>query len=260
MGLNENGNLHRGMSLIFKTFLFTKTRAEACSTGNGKQGFTIMELIVTVSVVFVLALLIVPIISTRKEEARRIHCASNLRQIGTALAVYANDYHGLLPDCTTNNPNFYGSDWPWDLHTNLVDNLQSKGLVRDSFYCPSNPGMNDEWHWNFFHFQPGKNVRVVGYLFLLNGAISVPESLWHTNLIHTTNLPTANTELVVDVVGSTYGDYTRIAGMYMDRTSHLSGSGPAGGNILYVDNHVEWRDFYRMKRQIDVASGVSWDY
>ena len=219
-----------------------------------------MELIVTVNVVVILALLIVPLFSTRKEEARRIHCASNLRQIGRALAVYANDYQGLLPDCTTNNPNFHGSDWPWDLHTNLVDNLQSKGLVRDCFYCPSNPGMNDEWHWNFFRFQPGKNIRVVGYLFLLNGNTNIPESLWHANLVHPTNSPAANTELVVDVVGSTYGDYTRIAGVYRDRTSHLSGSRPAGGNILYVDNHVEWRDFYRMKRQIDVTLGVSWDY
>jgi prepilin-type processing-associated H-X9-DG protein len=256
-GFKENGILHRGMSLIFKTLLRTKTRADGYFTDNGKQGFTIMELIVTVNVVVILALLIVPVISRRKEEARRIHCASNLRQIGRALAVYANDYHGLLPDCTTNNPDFDGSDWPWDLHRNLVDNLQSKGLARDSFYCPSNPGMNDEWHWNFSHFQPEKNVRVVGYLFLLNGGINVPESLGHADL---SNSPPANSELVVDVVGSTYEDYTRIAGRYMDRTSHLLGSRPAGGNILYVDNHVKWRDFYRMKRQINVTLGVSWDY
>ena len=44
----------------------------------------------------------------------------------------------------------------------------------------------------------------------------------------------------------------------MDRTSHLSGEKPAGGNILFEDGHAAWRPFDKMKHQI--VAQVVWDF
>jgi hypothetical protein len=65
-------------------------------------------------------------------------------------------------------------------------------------------------------------------------------------------------ELTADATGSQNGDYTRIKGLSMDRTSHLSGQNPAGGNILFEDGHAAWRPFSQMKHQI--VAQVVWDF
>jgi hypothetical protein len=49
------------------------------------------------AVVAVLIALLMPSLSTVREAARKVVCASNVRQIGLGLAMYADDYRGLLP-------------------------------------------------------------------------------------------------------------------------------------------------------------------
>ena len=115
-------------------------------------GFTLMELLVVIAIIAILAALLLPVLSSAKERGRRIQCLNNTRQIGLAMHMYASDNRDLLPDCTTNNPRFFGSYWPWDLNTNVVMELQDRNLVRNTFYCPSNPDMNDDTRWNFYNF------------------------------------------------------------------------------------------------------------
>lgn len=61
-----------------------------------RRGFTILELLTTVSVVSVLASLLLPAIGSARESARKIECVHNLRQIGLALHSY-HDAHQCLP-------------------------------------------------------------------------------------------------------------------------------------------------------------------
>ncbi len=110
---------------------------------QSRAGFTLLELLVTISIIAILAALLLPVLNRAKERARRVECQNNLRQIGLAMFMYANENRDLLPDCTTNNPKFYGTWWPWDLNTNLVDELQLNGVRREILYCPSNSRMND---------------------------------------------------------------------------------------------------------------------
>ncbi|MCI0561993.1 MAG: type II secretion system GspH family protein, partial [Nitrososphaera sp.] len=123
---------------------------------NPRRGvaFTLIELLVVIVIVGMLAGLLLPALSTVKERARRVQCGGNLRQIGMALRLYSDDYRDLLPNCTTNNPRYYGNWWPWDLNTNLITELHNYGIVRDIFYCPSSRQMNDEKHWNFWRYFP----------------------------------------------------------------------------------------------------------
>src|SRR6266403_318920 len=108
---------------------------------KGPRAFTLIELLVVIAIIGILAALLLPVLSGGKERAIRIYCGNNLRQNSLALHLYAEENKGLLPDCTTNNPEFHGSYWPWDLHTNLINELARHGAARKVLYCPANAQM-----------------------------------------------------------------------------------------------------------------------
>lgn len=60
----------------------TKTRA----------GFTLIELLVVIAVIAILAVILFPVFAQAREKARQTTCLSNLRQIGMAWTLYAQDY------------------------------------------------------------------------------------------------------------------------------------------------------------------------
>lgn len=220
------------------------------------SAFTLIELLVVIAIIGVLAALLFPALSRARESTRQTVCRSNVRQIGMALQFYADENRGRFPDASTNNPAFYGNWWPWDLNTNLVAELESKGVTRNILYCPSRPDMNDDQHWNFWKYFPSTQIRVAGYVFLLHGGIQTPTNLWRSRL---SSRP-SETELVLDATVSQNGDFGTVWGMLRERTSHLERGQPAGGNLAFEDGHVEWRNFQKMKHQIYSDVGVVWDF
>ena len=50
-----------------------------------------------IAIIAILAGLLLPALSLAKEKARRIHCASGMRQMGFGFLMYADDYNGRLP-------------------------------------------------------------------------------------------------------------------------------------------------------------------
>ena len=59
--------------------------------------FTLIELLIIVSIIAILATMLLPALSKAREKANTINCASNLKGIGQMAAGYANDYGYILP-------------------------------------------------------------------------------------------------------------------------------------------------------------------
>lgn len=62
-----------------------------------KFGFTLIELLVVIAVIGILGAMLIPLTGKARASARQAQCASNLRQIGMALRLYADENDGLLP-------------------------------------------------------------------------------------------------------------------------------------------------------------------
>jgi prepilin-type N-terminal cleavage/methylation domain-containing protein len=61
------------------------------------RAFTLVELLVVIAIVAILAALLLPVLTRAKDSGRKAACISNLRQIGLAVHVYAQDHDGRMP-------------------------------------------------------------------------------------------------------------------------------------------------------------------
>jgi prepilin-type N-terminal cleavage/methylation domain-containing protein len=226
------------------------------------RAFTLIELLVVIAIIAILAALLLPVLARAKEQARRGACKSNLRQLGISIQMYGDEFNSKLPDLRqapfTKTPGTAVGLWLWDVSTNFVDMLvDSYGAKQHIFFCPSNPNFDCTNTWFY-----SPNFRITGYCWLLPGAgmnvggVSFrPDSFWKTNLMGTQALRPPDAELVVDVVVYDTVDrsFSRVSvgGLpkgVVQRTSHLERNKAAGGNILFEDNHVDWRKWGVMEK------------
>ncbi|MBQ0105713.1 MAG: DUF1559 domain-containing protein [Armatimonadetes bacterium] len=62
-----------------------------------KKGFTLIELLVVIANIAILAAILFPVFAQAREKARSSSCLSNVKQMGTALQLYVDDYDETLP-------------------------------------------------------------------------------------------------------------------------------------------------------------------
>jgi prepilin-type processing-associated H-X9-DG protein len=179
-------------------------------TGHPKN--VLLQVLVSLVVALLLALVLLPQLGKARESARRMNCASNLKQIGIAIRTYAEMNQERCP-VDLESPTLVGS---WRLLMSQMSPLEKVLL------CPSDRR----------GYQPARSLDV---LMETNTSYSyVPNMLWQ---------PTkSDSILALDRIYDTAkGSMWPSNGNHLRRPiTELDFSGVQGGNVLFSDGHVEF--------------------
>jgi len=241
-----------------------------------RRGFTLIELLVVIAIIAILAAILFPVFSRAREQARKTQCLSNLKQIGNALMMYAQDWDESLPVCTT-----------WCNWRDPVNNLQY--YVRLQPYiknwqvwaCPSGRGgcandsipqhaVNDMI--NAGHVPPNFTLS---YGYSENTQNSYPENSQHIdscsalNRSKLANIPEpAVSPIVADCCGLMNSGW-RVgwanvcsASCNPDRQTDENTRHNGGSNVLFLDGHAQffsaWTAVHNWDKGIWHAGCGSW--
>jgi len=231
-------------------------RAESSRKGfsGGRGAFTLIELLVVIAIIAVLAALLVPAISSARRRAIQTLCANNLRQCGIVWHAYAHDHDGKYPQNTFSGGGQIGwGNWTLlseELHDTIeaADYAGSGGRV---FYCPLYEDLygdkTDDWRNPRVDTSPRSYQTSYSFYGISTSAKTYNDALRN-------NLPPLENNLEGEQLTTPLmfdeTVYYNTHGYSLARHS-ISYDNPEGGNALYGDGHLEWRNWESMLLVMD---------
>ena len=183
-------------------------KTHALAGKSTDSAFTLVELVVVIATLVLLALFLIPMLTqSGHRRGRRVSCASNLKQIGLGIKMYAGDHQEKFPDSIK------------DIDRYLANQARLFHCPDQTFRTPTNSIENMTAANNSYLYRL--------YVYDTNSArlaeSSAPGQLLMCDKNGEGPPPTASVELP----GAWGGN-------------HQKRGTPQGGNFLFVDGHVEW--------------------
>ena len=238
---------------------------------RNEGAFTKTELLVVIAALAFLLTLRLSALTSTKDQTLRGQCAEHLRQMALTTAIIANDNGDKLP------PGSGASNWPWDMAWS-VGNTFTNYMPVQTLYCPAS-GFTSVDNSNLWVYAPS-SFHVIGYAqtFSMTGRLIATN--FNTTLTPqrtTTTAPPiqilpaplasqrvlfADSTISASIIlpPTPADNFGNISGGYSkpQRTSHMDGALPAGGNLAMLDGHVEWRPFSLMVPRSPAGAGPNW--
>jgi prepilin-type N-terminal cleavage/methylation domain-containing protein len=233
-----------------------------------RVAFTLIELLVVVAIIALLVAILLPSLARARNQARRTVCASNLHQIGIALAAYRID-QGWFPHQARVGTDAKGKGgncvaaWPTSVHYALAKYIGRTSSIRPNevFYCPnvSNADRgsvdidreqpagslgNPEAYLHITYFYYGRlddganRPDVVRSYLGEKSSADIPAK----RKMYVTNEMDGRRIMMADAVSLWSGGQQWRINHGPDYTRYLPGSKPRieGQNVTYGDGHVIW--------------------
>jgi prepilin-type N-terminal cleavage/methylation domain-containing protein/prepilin-type processing-associated H-X9-DG protein len=240
-----------------------KLQSEEMSSRQ-RTAFTLIELLVVIAIIAILAAMLLPALARAKEKAKIAQCKSNEHQLSLAMLLYANDNGDKLPDCQNLGV------WVWDVSAYTMTNFLQTAGRQDLFYCPNeyylyNSATPNAWQAFTGSTTPPQPYVVTGYVWMFPNS-QADAAMPYFNSVTKTTTPRpgcgiATTEIINDATiflnGLSGRRFTGLAaaGGSTVQSAHVTKGTPTGGNIMFLDGHVEWRKFEQMTNIFNPTGG-----